>query len=165
MAGGRQWRLCCYPTCMNDHHWMDGPDGIAIVLVPVHKSQMNVSRCCYEYTHSHMVIRSHYIIVVKPMTSSFHVDASIVVCDGWRPKWDEDDTFQVQATKQICFINWIYKKYALNVWWSIIRLSVFPPMKITYTYRVLLQYWRTTALKFLHQYKEAYAKVLQPNPL
>jgi hypothetical protein len=36
----------------------------------------------------------------------------------------------------------------------------------TYTYHVLLQYWRTTALKFLlHQYKEAYAKVLQPKPL
>jgi hypothetical protein len=40
------------------------------------------------------------------MTSSFHVDASIVVCNGWRPKSDEDDTFRVQATKEICFINW-----------------------------------------------------------
>jgi hypothetical protein len=40
MAGGRQWRLHCYPTCMNDHQWMDVLDGIAVVLVPVHKSQM-----------------------------------------------------------------------------------------------------------------------------
>jgi hypothetical protein len=39
-VGGRQWRLHCYPTCRNDHQWMDVPDGIAVVLVPVHKSQM-----------------------------------------------------------------------------------------------------------------------------
>jgi hypothetical protein len=46
-----------------------------------------VSYCCYEYTHSHMVIQSHYIIFVKPVTASFHVGAIIVACDGWRPKW------------------------------------------------------------------------------
>jgi hypothetical protein len=40
MAGGRQWRLCCYPIGMNDHQWMDVPDGIGIILVPVNKSQM-----------------------------------------------------------------------------------------------------------------------------
>jgi hypothetical protein len=40
MVGGRQWKLCCYPTGMNEHQWMDVPNGITIVLVPVHKSQM-----------------------------------------------------------------------------------------------------------------------------
>jgi hypothetical protein len=25
---------------MNDHQWMDVPEGIAVVLVPLHKSQM-----------------------------------------------------------------------------------------------------------------------------
>jgi hypothetical protein len=40
MVGGHQWKLCCYPTGMNDHQWMDVLDGIAIVLVPLHKSQM-----------------------------------------------------------------------------------------------------------------------------
>jgi hypothetical protein len=25
---------------MNDHQWMDVPDSIAVVLVPVHKSEM-----------------------------------------------------------------------------------------------------------------------------
>ena len=40
MVGGRQWKLRCYPTGMNDHQWMDVPDGIAVVLIPVHKSQM-----------------------------------------------------------------------------------------------------------------------------
>jgi hypothetical protein len=40
MVGGSQWMLCCYPTGMNDHQWMDVPDRIAIVLVPVRKSQM-----------------------------------------------------------------------------------------------------------------------------
>jgi hypothetical protein len=23
MVGGRQWKLCCCPTGMNDHQWMD----------------------------------------------------------------------------------------------------------------------------------------------
>jgi hypothetical protein len=45
-----------------------------------------MSHCCYEYTHSHMAIQLHYIIVVKPVTASFHVGVSIVACDGWRPK-------------------------------------------------------------------------------
>jgi hypothetical protein len=40
MVGGRKWRLHCYPTGMNDHQWMDVPDSIAVVLVPVHKSEM-----------------------------------------------------------------------------------------------------------------------------
>ena len=40
MVGGRQWKLRCYPTGMNDHQWMDVPNGIAVVLVPLHKSQM-----------------------------------------------------------------------------------------------------------------------------
>ena len=40
VVGGRQWKLRCYPTGMNDHQWMDVPDGIAIILVPVHKSQI-----------------------------------------------------------------------------------------------------------------------------
>jgi hypothetical protein len=40
MVGGRQWKLRCYPTGMNDHQWMDVPDGIVVVLVPLHKSQM-----------------------------------------------------------------------------------------------------------------------------
>ena len=40
MVGGHQWKLRCYPTGMNDHQWMDVPDGIAVVLVPLHKSQM-----------------------------------------------------------------------------------------------------------------------------
>jgi hypothetical protein len=40
MAGGHQWRLCCYPIGMNDHQWMDVPDGIGVILVPVNKSQM-----------------------------------------------------------------------------------------------------------------------------
>jgi hypothetical protein len=40
MVGSHQWRLHYYPTSMNDHQWMDVPDGIAIVLILVHKSQM-----------------------------------------------------------------------------------------------------------------------------
>jgi hypothetical protein len=40
MVGGRQWKLRCYPTGMNDHQWMDVLNGIVIVLVPQHKSQM-----------------------------------------------------------------------------------------------------------------------------
>ena len=40
MVGGRQWKLRCYPIGMNDHQWMDVPDGTAVVLVPAHKSQM-----------------------------------------------------------------------------------------------------------------------------
>jgi hypothetical protein len=40
MVGGRQWKLHCYHTGMNCHQWMDVPDSIAFVLVPVHKSQM-----------------------------------------------------------------------------------------------------------------------------
>jgi hypothetical protein len=40
MVGGHQWKLCCYPTGMNDHQWVDVPDGITVVLVIVHKSQM-----------------------------------------------------------------------------------------------------------------------------
>jgi hypothetical protein len=40
MVGGCQWKLRCYPIGMNDHHWMDVPDDIVVVLVPVHKSQM-----------------------------------------------------------------------------------------------------------------------------
>jgi hypothetical protein len=39
-----------------------------------------------------MAIRSHYIIVVKLVTASFHVGASIVACDVGDPN-DEDDTF------------------------------------------------------------------------
>jgi hypothetical protein len=46
-----------------------------------------MSHCCYEYTHSHMAIQSHYIIVVKLVTASFHVGVSIVACDGWRTEW------------------------------------------------------------------------------
>jgi hypothetical protein len=46
-----------------------------------------VSHYCYEYTNSQMVIQLDYIIVVaKSMTASFHVGASIIMCDGWRPK-------------------------------------------------------------------------------
>jgi hypothetical protein len=40
MVGGRQWKLCCYSTCMKDHQWMHVPDGIVVVLIPLHKSQM-----------------------------------------------------------------------------------------------------------------------------
>jgi hypothetical protein len=40
VVGGHQWKLRCYPTSMNDHQWMDVPDGIAVVLGPLHKSQM-----------------------------------------------------------------------------------------------------------------------------
>jgi hypothetical protein len=40
MVGGHQWKLHCYPIGMNDHQWMDVPEGIAVVLVPLHKSQM-----------------------------------------------------------------------------------------------------------------------------
>jgi hypothetical protein len=54
MAGGRQWRLHCYPTGMNDHQWMDVPDGITVVLIPVHKCQMvRVSLLLYMNTHTH----------------------------------------------------------------------------------------------------------------
>jgi hypothetical protein len=40
MVRGRQWKLRCYHTRMNDQQWMDVPDGIVVVLVPLHKSQM-----------------------------------------------------------------------------------------------------------------------------
>jgi hypothetical protein len=40
LVGGCQWKLRCYPTSMNDHQWMDVPDTIAVILVPLHKSQM-----------------------------------------------------------------------------------------------------------------------------
>jgi hypothetical protein len=40
MMGSRQWKLHCYPTGMNDHQWMDVPDGIVVVLISLHKSQM-----------------------------------------------------------------------------------------------------------------------------
>jgi hypothetical protein len=40
MVGGHQWKLHCYPTGMNDHQWMDVPDGIVVILVLLHKSQM-----------------------------------------------------------------------------------------------------------------------------
>jgi hypothetical protein len=39
-VGGCQWRLLCYPIGMNDHQWMDVPDDIVVILIPVHKSQM-----------------------------------------------------------------------------------------------------------------------------
>jgi hypothetical protein len=40
MLGCCQWKVRFYPTGMNDHQWMDAPDDIAIILVPLHKSQM-----------------------------------------------------------------------------------------------------------------------------
>jgi hypothetical protein len=40
MVVGRQWKLHCYPTGINDHLWMDVPDDIVGVLVPLHKSKM-----------------------------------------------------------------------------------------------------------------------------
>jgi hypothetical protein len=40
MVGGRHWKPRCYPTGMNGHQWMDVPDDIVIIVVPLHKSQM-----------------------------------------------------------------------------------------------------------------------------
>jgi hypothetical protein len=40
MMGGHQWKLHCYPRRMNDHQWMDVPDGIVAVLVRMHNFQM-----------------------------------------------------------------------------------------------------------------------------
>jgi hypothetical protein len=40
MVGGRQWKLGCYPTGMNDHQWMDVPNDIVVILVSLQKSQM-----------------------------------------------------------------------------------------------------------------------------
>jgi hypothetical protein len=40
MVGVRKCKLHCYLIGMNDLQWMDVPDGIAVVLVPLHKSQM-----------------------------------------------------------------------------------------------------------------------------
>jgi hypothetical protein len=85
IVGGRQWKLRCYPTCMNDHQWMDVPYGILVILVPLHKSKWYVSRCCYEDTHSHMAIWSHYVIVWQTC-DCFHVGVSVVVSDDWRLK-------------------------------------------------------------------------------
>jgi hypothetical protein len=39
-GGSPSMEASCYPRGMYDHQWMDVPDGIAIVLVPLHKFQM-----------------------------------------------------------------------------------------------------------------------------
>jgi hypothetical protein len=54
MVGGRQWRLRCYPTCMNDQQWMDVPNNIVVVPVHAHKSQMvSVSLLLWIHTLTH----------------------------------------------------------------------------------------------------------------
>jgi hypothetical protein len=68
--------------------------------------QTTVSHCCYEYTHSHMAIQSHYIIVVKPVTASSHVGASFVTCGGWRPNRWRLIHFESKLQKVVRFIKW-----------------------------------------------------------
>jgi hypothetical protein len=86
MVGGRQWKLCCYPTCMNDHKWIwMFQTALTLSSFLYTNPKWYMSRCCYEYTHSHMAIRSHYVIVCQAC-DCFHIGVSIVACNGWRPK-------------------------------------------------------------------------------
>jgi hypothetical protein len=79
---------------------------------------------------------------------------------------NEDDMFRVQATKEVCFMIRDLQERGFECMVEHHDIECGHPMKIAYTYHMLLQYWRTTALKFLlHQYKEAYVKALQPKPL
>jgi hypothetical protein len=99
-----------------------------------------VSRCYYEYTHSHMVIRSHYTYCWQACDCFLpHRCEYYYVC------WLENQTMKMirfEFKLQKKFVSWteIYKKEDLNVWWSIMILSAWHPMKIAYTYCVLLQY-------------------------
>jgi hypothetical protein len=57
---------------MNDHQWMDVPDGIAVVLISLHP-KWYVSHCFYEYTLTHgdtvalfYCLPSLLLVFVKP---------------------------------------------------------------------------------------------------
>jgi hypothetical protein len=165
MVGGRQWKLRCYPIGMNDHKWMDCPDDIAIILVPVHKSQM---ACVSLLIWIHTLTHGDTITLCCCLSSLWLLPRR---CEYCCMRWLETQTLKMicfEFKRQKKFGSWIgiYNKEDLDVWWSIMTLSVWHPMKIAYTYHMLFQYWRMAALKFLlHQCKEAYAKALQPKPL
>jgi hypothetical protein len=165
MVGGHQWKVHWYPTGMNDHQWMDVPDDIVIVLVPLHKSQMvRVSLLLWIHTLTHV----DTVALCYCLPSLWLLPRS---CEYCCVRWLETQTMKMihfVFKLQKKFGSWIgiYKKEDLNVWWSIMTLSAWHPVNIAYTYHVLFQYWRTSALKFLlHQCKEAYAKALQLKPL
>jgi hypothetical protein len=144
---------------------MDVSDDIVVVLVPVHKSQM---------VHVSLLVWIHTLTHGDTVTLYYCCQA----CDCFLPhryeyccvRWLETQMMKMirfEFKLQKKFVSWIgiYKKEDLNVWWSIMTLSTWHPIKIAYIDHVLLQYQRTTAFKFLlHQYKEAYAKALQPKP-
>jgi hypothetical protein len=119
-----------------------------------------VSRCYYEYTHSHMAIQAHYIIVVKSMTAFLHVSASIVSCDGWRPKqwrWYVSSSSYKRSLfhesrstrKRIWMSSGASWHWACDIQWT----------SHTHIVCCYITWGRR------HQYKEAYAKALQPKPM
>jgi hypothetical protein len=144
---------------------MDVPNGIAIILVLVHKSQ---------------IVRVSLLVWIHTLTHGDTV-ALYYCCQAY--------DFFLPCRCKYCCVRWLecqtmkmillsssYKRSLFHESGSTrkrIRMSSgaswhWPHdlVKITYTYHVLFHYWRTTALKFLlDQYKEAYAKVLQPKPL
>jgi hypothetical protein len=142
---------CPRRHCRRPHSCAQIPNGTCLVAA------MN--------THTHTWRHSRIMLLfVKLVTACFHVGASIVLCDGWRSK------------RWRCYVlSSCYKRSLFHesgstrkrIWMSGVASwhQVCDIQWRSHTHIMCFQHWKTTALKFLHLWKNICDSIAAQAPM